>query len=78
MFDTDLAPDLCRQQEEQHEFESFLENLRKAKDKAEFDQFMSELRSFKPADERAPVTWTAALSPRHTMTTARRRNPRAV
>ena len=35
---------LRRLEEEQAEFQEFLERLRKAKDKAEFDQFMAERR----------------------------------
>jgi hypothetical protein len=41
-FDAYKADTLTRLEREQHEFESFLERLREAKDKAEFDQFMDE------------------------------------
>lgn len=41
-FDAYKADTLARLEREQHEFESFLERLRDAKDKAEFDQFMDE------------------------------------
>jgi cell division septum initiation protein DivIVA len=41
-FDAYKADTLRRLEEEQSQFESFLERLREAKDKAEFDQFMDE------------------------------------
>lgn len=41
-FDAYKADTLRRLEEEQNNFESFLERLRDAKDKAEFDQFMDE------------------------------------
>ena len=41
-FDAYKAETLRRLQEEQDNFEAFLERLREAKDKAEFDQFMNE------------------------------------
>ncbi len=41
-FDAYKADTLRRLEEEQTNFESFLERLRDAKDKAEFDQFMNE------------------------------------
>ncbi len=41
-FDAYKADTLRRLEQEQHDFESFLERLREAKDKAEFDQFMNE------------------------------------
>ena len=41
-FDAYKADTLRRLEQEQQEFESFLERLREAKDKAEFDQFMNE------------------------------------
>ncbi|WP_299149934.1 DUF2852 domain-containing protein [uncultured Tateyamaria sp.] len=41
-FDAYKADTLRRLEEEQHNFESFLERLRDAKDKSEFDQFMDE------------------------------------
>jgi len=44
-FDTYKADTLRRLEEEQTQFEAFLERLREAKDKAEFDQFMDERAS---------------------------------
>ncbi|QBF31484.1 DUF2852 domain-containing protein [Thalassococcus sp. S3] len=41
-FDAYKAETLRRLQQEQDDFEAFLERLREAKDKAEFDQFMDE------------------------------------
>ncbi len=41
-FDAYKAETLRRLEEEQTNFEAFLERLREAKDKAEFDQFMNE------------------------------------
>ncbi|MDU9003405.1 DUF2852 domain-containing protein [Sedimentitalea todarodis] len=41
-FDAYKTETLRRLEEEQNNFESFLERLREAKDKAEFDQFMDE------------------------------------
>lgn len=41
-FDDYKAETLKRLEDEQREFLSFLERLRKAKDQAEFDQFMAE------------------------------------
>ena len=41
-FDAYKADTLRRLQEEQDNFEAFLERLREAKDKAEFDQFMED------------------------------------
>lgn len=43
-FDTYREETLQRLEEEQQEFEGFLERLRQAKDKEEFDQFMAERR----------------------------------
>jgi hypothetical protein len=43
-FDEYREETLRRLEEEQAEFESFLERLRHAKDKAEFEQFMAERR----------------------------------
>ncbi|AJE47658.1 DUF2852 domain-containing protein [Celeribacter indicus] len=51
-FDAYKAETLRRLEEEQDQFEAFLERLRAAKDKAEFDQFMDE-RSKRAAEERA-------------------------
>jgi hypothetical protein len=50
-FDAYREDTLRRLEEEQQNFESFLERLREAKDKAEFDQFMDE-RATKAAEER--------------------------
>lgn len=41
-FDAYRADTLRRLEEEQGDFEAFLERLREAKDKAEFDQFMDD------------------------------------
>ncbi|QGX98212.1 DUF2852 domain-containing protein [Roseovarius faecimaris] len=41
-FDSYKADTLRRLEEEQHNFEAFLQRLRDARDKAEFDQFMDE------------------------------------
>ncbi|MEP2642142.1 DUF2852 domain-containing protein [Roseobacter sp.] len=46
-FDAYKANTLQRLEEEQQQFEAFLERLREAKDKAEFDQFMID-RDDKP------------------------------
>ena len=43
-FDEYRAETLRRLEEEQREFNEFLDRLRHAKDKAEFDQFMAEMR----------------------------------
>jgi hypothetical protein len=44
-FDDYREETLRRLEEEQGEFEGFLEKLRRAKDKAEFDQFMKERKT---------------------------------
>ncbi|MEM8579074.1 MAG: DUF2852 domain-containing protein [Pseudomonadota bacterium] len=49
-FDAYKADTLRRLEEEQTNFEAFLERLREAKDKAEFDQFMDE-RAKKAQDD---------------------------
>jgi hypothetical protein len=41
-FDAYREETLRRLEEEAEEFQTFLERLRKARDKAEFDQFMAE------------------------------------
>ena len=41
-FDAYKADTLRRLEEEQEQFEAFLDRLREAKDKAEFDQFMDD------------------------------------
>jgi hypothetical protein len=53
-FDEYRAETLRRLEEEQTEFESFLERLRRARDKAEFDQFMNERR--RPGPDAEPQT----------------------
>ena len=53
-FDTYKGETLRRLEEEQTNFEEFLERLREAKDKAEFDQFMDERGgAAKSADDNA-------------------------
>lgn len=47
-FDEYRSETLRRLEDEQREFQQFLERLRFAKDKAEFDQFMAERR--RPSD----------------------------
>jgi hypothetical protein len=49
-FDSYKADTLRRLEEEQTNFEAFLERLREAKDKAEFDQFMDERAKSGKAD----------------------------
>jgi hypothetical protein len=44
-FDEYRSETLHRLEEEQREFQDFLQRLRMAKDKAEFDQFMAERRN---------------------------------
>ena len=53
-FDAYKADTLRRLEDEQTNFETFLERLREAKDKAEFDQFMDEraARTAKDADDK--------------------------
>jgi hypothetical protein len=50
-FDAYKADTLARLEQEQEDFEAFLQRLREAKDKAEFDQFMDD-RAQKADDER--------------------------
>ncbi|MWD26181.1 DUF2852 domain-containing protein [Aquicoccus sp. SCR17] len=52
-FDAYKEETLRRLEEEQENFESFLQRLREAKDKAEFDQFMDE-RAKAAKDNRDP------------------------
>jgi hypothetical protein len=52
-FDDYRTETLKRLEEEQNEFSTFLERLRRAKDKAEFDQFMAE-RGSRPAGGEQP------------------------
>jgi hypothetical protein len=54
-FDAYRMETLRRLEDEQREFNEFLNNLRHAKDKAEFDQFMAERRS-RPQTPPAPQT----------------------
>jgi len=56
-FDSYKADTLRRLQEEQENFESFLQRLREAKDKSEFDAFMDErAKAAKSAmDDNSPV-----------------------
>lgn len=49
-FDDYRTETLKRLEDEQKEFSSFLDRLRRAKDKAEFDQFMAERRNAPPSD----------------------------
>ena len=49
-FDEYREETLRRLEDEQSAFETFLGNLRRAKDKAEFDQFMDERRRPGPID----------------------------
>lgn len=49
-FDAYKEDTLRRLEQEQSDFESFMQRLREAKDKAEFDQFMDE-RSTMPSPE---------------------------
>jgi hypothetical protein len=49
-FDAYKAETLRRLEDEQEQFETFLQRLREAKDKAEFDQFMED-RARKAADD---------------------------
>ena len=53
-FDDYREETLRRLEDEQREFEDFLENLRHAKDKAEFDQFMAGQRDRGPKAGEAP------------------------
>ena len=49
-FDAYKTDTLRRLEDEQHNFEAFLERLREAKDKSEFDQFMDERAKAAKAD----------------------------
>ena len=49
-FDEYREETMRRLEEEQDEFQAFLERLRHAKDKSEFDQFMNERRSQPPRE----------------------------
>ena len=50
-FDDYREETLKRLEEEQVEFEGYLERLRQAKDKSEFDQFMDERRNAPPPSD---------------------------
>ena len=58
-FDEYRDETLKRLEDEQKEFQDFLERLRQAKDKAEFDQFMADRRR-KPEGPAAPEGQPAA------------------
>ena len=53
-FDDYRAETLRRLEDEQREFQEFLERLRFAKDKSEFDQFMAERRRSSDSSPPAP------------------------
>jgi hypothetical protein len=57
-FDDYRAETLKRLEDEQREFQEFLERLRVAKDRAEFDQFMAARRQrpFEPDSQTEPPT----------------------
>lgn len=57
-FDDYREQALRRLEEEQREFQAFLERLRKARDKEEFDAFMAERRQ-RPANGTTPVSAAA-------------------
>jgi hypothetical protein len=54
-FDEYRSETLKRLEDEQREFQDFLERLRLAKDKQEFDQFMAERRTRPPAGPTGPA-----------------------
>lgn len=62
-FDAYKEETLRRLEDEQEQFEAFLERLRAAKDKAEFDQFMDD-RAQKARSERAAVSGDDQSGPR--------------
>lgn len=53
-FDAYKEDTLRRLEEEQHNFEAFLERLREAKDKSEFDDYMED-RAKKTTELKEPV-----------------------
>jgi hypothetical protein len=61
-FDEYRMETLKRLEEEEREFRSFLDRLRRAKDKAEFDQFMADRRQTPPtgAAQEPPPSGAAA------------------
>ena len=50
-FDDYRSETLRRLEEEQREFQAYLDRLRQARDKAEFDQFMAERRARGPRSD---------------------------
>ena len=50
-FDDYREETLKRLEDEQVEFENYLDRLRQAKDKSEFDQFMDERRNAPPSSD---------------------------
>lgn len=59
-FDAYKEDTLRRLEQEQNDFETFLQRLRDAKDKAEFDEFMDERSAAPEADESAEEAEAAA------------------
>jgi hypothetical protein len=53
-FDDYRTETLRRLEDEQREFQDFLQRLREAKDKAEFDQFMADRRGRSPGGAEQP------------------------
>jgi len=51
-FDAYKENTLRRLEEEQHQFEAFLQRLRDARDKAEFDQFIADRHDSPPPQDR--------------------------
>jgi len=62
-FDEYRMETLRRLEDEQSEFQGFLERLRHAKDKAEFDAFMAERRPGSDRDDPRPSAGEAAPQP---------------
>lgn len=62
-FDEYRMETLRRLEDEQSEFQGFLERLRHAKDKAEFDAFMAERRPGSDRDDPRPSAGDAAPQP---------------
>jgi len=60
-FDNYRSETLKRLEDEQSAFQSFLGNLRAAKDRAEFDQFMNDQTA--PDDKPAASPYTSTYSP---------------
>lgn len=54
-FDEYREETLRRLEEEQSDFEGFMQRLRRAKDKAEFDQFMKERRNGREGHDPQPA-----------------------